>query len=67
MLEQPLNKFKKFKHLSPMLSLSNAFNLEEMNDFKKINNFLATKDNFEFFCEPKIDGISATLIYEEEF
>ena len=36
-----------------------------MNDFKKINNFLATKKDFELFCEPKIDGISATLIYEK--
>ena len=37
-----------------------------MNDFlKKINNFLNLKnDNIELFSEPKIDGISATLIYE---
>ncbi len=63
----PLNKFKKIKHLRPMLSLSNAFNLEDMRDFiKKINNFLNLDDkNFELFCEPKIDGISATLIYEK--
>jgi len=49
-----------------MLSLSNAFNKEDMKDFlKKINNFLY-KDNqtIDLFCEPKIDGISATLIYE---
>ena len=32
---KPLNKFKKFKHLSPMLSLSNAFNLEDIKDFQK--------------------------------
>ena len=32
---KPLNKFKKVKHLSPMLSLSNAFNLNDMADFKK--------------------------------
>ena len=38
---EPLNKFKKIKHLRPMLSLSNAFNIEDMKDFvKKINNFL---------------------------
>ncbi len=64
---KPLNKFKKIKHLSPMLSLSNAFNLEDMKDFlKRIDNFLNFKNNqFELFCEPKIDGISATLIYEK--
>ena len=63
---KPLNKFKKFKHLSPMLSLSNAFNLEDIKDFqKKIQNFLNYNDKqLEFYCEPKIDGISASLIYE---
>ncbi len=63
----PSGKFAKFKHLSPMLSLSNAFNLEDMVVFlKKINNFLNFKDKeIELFCEPKIDGISATLIYEK--
>ncbi len=62
----PSNKFKKIKHLSPMLSLSNAFNINDMNDFlKKINNFLNSKNkNIQLFSEPKIDGISATLIYE---
>ena len=63
----PKNKFKKIKHLSPMLSLSNAFNKNDMEDFiKKINNFLNIKNNkIEFISEPKIDGISATLIYEK--
>ena len=62
----PLNKFRKINHLIPMLSLSNAFNQNDMSDFiKKINNFLNTKDQkIELFAEPKIDGISATLIYE---
>ena len=64
---EPSNKFKKIKHLRPMLSLSNAFNTEDMQDFiKKINNFLNTKDNsIKLFSEPKIDGISATLIYDK--
>ena len=62
----PSNKFKKVKHLSPMLSLSNAFNKSDMEDFiKKINNFLNSNNiNIALTCEPKIDGISATLIYE---
>jgi DNA ligase (NAD+) len=63
----PSNKFKKIKHLRPMLSLSNAFNKVDMEDFlKKIQNFLSLKDkNIMLFSEPKIDGISATLIYEK--
>ena len=62
----PTNKFKKIKHLVPMLSLSNAFNINDMRDFiKKIENFLNLKNQkIDFFCEPKIDGISATLVYE---
>ena len=63
----PLNKFKKVQHLSPMLSLSNAFNKKDMSDFlKKINNYLnINKKYVELFAEPKIDGISATLVYEK--
>ena len=63
----PSNKFEKIKHLKPMLSLSNAFDKNDMKDFlSKINNFLNNKNaELEFFAEPKIDGISATLVYEK--
>ena len=63
---KPLNQFKKIKHLSPMLSLSNAFDFDDMHDFlKRIKNFLNYKnEEINLFCEPKIDGISASLIYE---
>ena len=64
---KPTSKFKKIKHLRPMLSLANAFNKNDMEDFlKKIFNFLNSKDkNISLLAEPKIDGISATLIYEK--
>ena len=60
------NKFNKIKHLKPMLSLSNVFNKSDMFDFlSKINNFLNQKElNIELSSEPKIDGISASLTYE---
>ena len=63
---KPSNKFKKVKHLQPMLSLSNAFNKSDMDDFlKKIKNFLNYEEKqIELISEPKIDGISATLVYE---
>ena len=63
----PTNKFKKIKHLEPMLSLSNAFEENDMKDFvKKVNNFLnLSNEKLELFVEPKIDGISASLIYEK--
>ena len=64
---KPSNKFRKIKHLRPMLSLSNAFDKTDMEDFlKKVKNFLNIKDqNISLISEPKIDGISATLIYED--
>jgi len=58
--------FKKVKHKVPMLSLGNAFNEEDLKNFeKKIFNFLSLKEAnvIEYSAEPKIDGISASLIY----
>lgn len=63
---KPSTKFKKIKHSKPMLSLSNAFNKENMLDFdKKIKNFLNLTSQIELSSEPKIDGISASLRYEK--
>ena len=63
---EPSKNFKKIKHKIPMLSLGNAFNEEDLNNFeKKIINFLSLKniDTIEYSVEPKIDGISASLTY----
>ena len=63
---KPSSKFTKIKHAKPMLSLSNAFNISDIEDFiKKINNFLNNKNlDLSFAIEPKIDGISASLTYK---
>ncbi len=63
---KPSSKFTKIKHAKPMLSLANAFNLVDVEDFiKKINNYLNNKNlNLSFSLEPKIDGISASLTYK---
>ena len=64
---EPSKKFQKFKHKVKMLSLSNAFNEEDLINFQKKNiNFLALNKNYEFeySVEPKIDGISASLNYK---
>ena len=63
---RPSKNFKKVKHRVPMLSLGNAFNEEDLRNFqKKIINFLSLKeiDAIDYSAEPKIDGISASLIY----
>ena len=63
---KPSNKFEKIKHSKQMLSLGNAFNKEDMVDFKKkIKNFLNISNEIELSSEPKIDGISASLRYED--
>ena len=62
---KPSKNFLKFKHRQKMLSLSNAFNEENLINFeKKILNFLNEKVNLEYSVEPKIDGISASLTYK---
>ena len=64
----PSKNFKKVKHEIPMLSLSNAFNEEDLINFeKKIHNFLNLKSGteIEYSAEPKIDGISASLVYKD--
>ena len=63
---EPLEKFTKIKHSKPMLSLNNGFNMNDIDDFiKRTRKFLNIScDNIEFVCEPKIDGLSISLLYE---
>ncbi len=64
---KPSKNFKKIKHKVRMLSLSNAFGDEDLKNFeKKIINFLSLNQNIEieYSTEPKIDGISASIKYE---
>ncbi len=65
---KPSKTFKKVFHRVPMLSLSNAFDEEDLVNFeKKINNFLDQKSSneYEYSAEPKIDGISASLVFKK--
>ena len=63
---KPSKNFQKFKHRVKMLSLSNAFNKEDLINFeKKIFNYLNKKVEFQYSVEPKIDGISASLTYKQ--
>ena len=64
---KPSKNFTKVKHRVPMLSLANAFTKDDLINFeKKIFNFLSVKNDFKinYSAEPKIDGISASLIYK---
>lgn len=58
-------KFEKHEHLVPMLSLSNAFTSEDVENFiDKIKRYLNIDSFPEIVCEPKIDGLSFSITYE---
>ena len=64
---KPSKNFKKILHKVPMLSLANAFSEEDLYNFeKKISNYLGNTNTSNIFytAEPKIDGISASIIYK---
>ena len=64
---RPSKNFQKVAHRTPMLSLSNAFDEEDLFNFeKKIFNFLDYKKEIKisYTVEPKIDGISVSLNYK---
>ena len=65
---RPSKNFTKVSHKVPMLSLANAFDQDDLVNFeKKIMNFINQKEvvEIEYSAEPKIDGISASLIYKD--
>ncbi len=62
-----LDAFEKVAHRTPMLSLQNTYNEEEIRDFEvKILRQLGLKDKkIEFYCGPKFDGVAMELVYEK--
>ena len=59
---QALSKFQKVTHPVPLMSLQDVFSLDELDDF--LIKILEQQPNTEFTVEPKVDGLSVALEYE---
>jgi DNA ligase (NAD+) len=66
---EPLDRFEKVRHPKPMLSLSDAFDEEELRAWlERISKLLpegVTSKDLQYVVEPKIDGLTVVLTYED--
>jgi len=62
---KPREGFVKAKHSSPMLSLDNAYSEEELRDWERRVHELSGRNDLEYMCELKLDGMSLALVYSE--
>ena len=67
---KPLASFDQVRHEKPMLSLDNAMNEDELIDFERkvkdrLKNTSVDNQNLEYACEPKLDGLAVSILYEE--
>ena len=61
----PLSHFEQVTHDVPMLSLDNAFDAQDMRDFnRRVSERIKHVDEVFYACEPKLDGIAVSLLYE---
>ncbi|WP_322803743.1 NAD-dependent DNA ligase LigA [Vibrio alfacsensis] len=62
---KPLSEFSQVTHEVPMLSLDNAFDDEELNGFqKRAQDRVVGQTIKQYCCEPKLDGLAVSLLYE---
>ncbi len=62
----PLSQFVSVTHERPMLSLDNAMNAEEFSAFyQRLQERLKTSDSIALACEPKLDGLAVSILYEQ--
>lgn len=63
---KPLPEFKKVKHRVRMLSFNDAFSKDDMFDWvERMRRYLKEERvEFDFYCEPKIDGLAISLVYK---
>ena len=64
---QPLKEFKKITHQFQMLSLEDVFSDEEFLEWHERIKKLAPSGKFQFYTEPKFDGLALSIVYEKGF
>ena len=62
---KPREGFVKVRHSSPMLSLDNTYNEEELRDWERRVHELSGRKDVDYVCELKLDGMSLALVYED--
>src|ERR1700722_7958436 len=62
---KPREGFVKVPHSSPMLSLDNTYNEDELRDWERRVHELSGQSEVDYVCELKLDGMSLALIYED--
>ena len=61
-----IKDFPKTQHLVPMLSLENSYNAQDLVDWDRKARELSKLDTIEYCAEPKFDGASISVIYEDD-
>jgi DNA ligase (NAD+) len=62
---KPREGFLKAPHSSPMLSLDNTYNVDDLRNWERRVHELAGREDIEYVCELKLDGMSLALQYED--
>jgi DNA ligase (NAD+) len=62
---KPREGFVKVRHSSPMLSLDNTYNEDELRDWERRVHELTGRQEVDYVCELKLDGMSLALVYED--
>lgn len=60
-----LDKFKKIEHTKPILSLRDAFNLDDLKDWEARNKKILGGGDFSYYAELKLDGLAIVLRYKD--
>src|ERR1700683_4132189 len=62
---KPREGFVKVRHSTPMLSLDNTYNEEELRDWERRVHELSGRSEVDYVCELKLDGMSLALLYQD--